>query len=94
MAGLLNNNFLDEKIFSQMLLCLKKGGFAVFTARFSYLGDYWYSDKLEEMEELGRMKRISEEEFFKYDKLPFAVGKFTRTPVKVFVYQKTEDDTV
>ena len=77
-----------------MLLCLKNGGYAIFTGRFSYLGDYWYTDKLENMVKEGRMKKISEEEFFKYDKLPHCVGKFTKTPCKIFIYQKTEEDTV
>ena len=50
-----------------MLLCLKNGGYAVFTGRFSYLGDYWYADKLEKMVKEGRLKKVSEEAFFKYD---------------------------
>jgi len=29
-----------------MLLALKNGGVMVFAARYSFLGDYWYVDKL------------------------------------------------
>ena len=57
-SGLINNNHLDEKIFEQMLLCTKQCGYIVFTARFSYIGDYWYVDKLAELEKAGRLRFI------------------------------------
>lgn len=93
-AGLINNNFLDLRIFEQMLICLKPGGYLVFSARFSYLGQYWYTDALAELEKAGRIKFIQDESFFKYDQLTVSVGKFTKTPVRVYVYQKTENDSV
>lgn len=77
-----------------MLICLKPGGFLVFTARYSYLGQYWYADVLGDLEKAGRVKAITSEAFFKYDQLNESVGKFTKTPVKVYVYQKTESDSV
>jgi predicted TPR repeat methyltransferase len=49
-AGLINNNYLDEKIFNQMLIACKNHGFIVFAARYSYLGDYWYSTVLMNLE--------------------------------------------
>jgi len=85
-AGLINNNFMDLKLFEQMLICLKPGGYMVFSARFSYLGQYWYTDVLEDFEKAGRVKFVQDESFFKYDQLLNSVGKFTKTPVKVFVY--------
>lgn len=77
-----------------MLLGLKNGGMMIFAARYSYIGDYWYTDKLEQLEKLGRLKAVASDTFFKYDQLPECVGKFTKTPVKVFAYQKTEEDSV
>ena len=77
-----------------MLVCCKNLGHIVFAARFSYLGDYWYADKVAELEKAGRMKFISSEAYFKYDQLGLGVGKFSKTPVKVFVYQKTEADSI
>ena len=77
-----------------MLLGLKNGGMMIFAARYSYIGDYWYTDKLEQLEKLGRLKAVASDKFFKYDQLPECVGKFTKTPVKVFAYQKTEEDSV
>lgn len=45
-AGLINNNHLDYKIFEEMIFALKKGGLAIFAARFSYMGNFWYNDEL------------------------------------------------
>lgn len=66
-AGLINNHHFDEHIFEQMLLSLKNGGYMIFAARFSYIGDYWYTSKLSELEIHQRVKFIKSEEFFKYD---------------------------
>jgi len=85
-AGLVVNNYMDEKLFEQMLLSLHNGGIIVFTARFSYLGNYWYTDKLEELEKKGRIKALGDEEFFKYTNMKSSVGKFQKTPVKVYAY--------
>ena len=93
-AGLMNNNHMDEKIFEQMLLSLKNGGIMVFAARYSFIGNYWYNDKLENLEALGRLKFLKSDSFFKYDNLAQGVGRFQKTPVRVFAYQKTEADSV
>ena len=92
-AGLINNNYLDHKIFEQMLLCLKPGGFMVFSARYSYLGKRWYIDALSKLEESGRIKYVQHEAYFKYDQLPKPTGKFMKTPTKVYVYQKIEQNS-
>jgi hypothetical protein len=67
-----------------MLLALKNGGIMVFAARYSYLGAYWYDQPLDTLEKLGRCKLLKTETFFKYDNLTTPVGKFTKTPVKIF----------
>ena len=77
-----------------MLICCKNRGYIIFAARYSYLGDYWYSDPLSALEKQGRLKAIDSEAFFKYDQLMVSVGKFSRTPSKIYVYQKTEEDSV
>ena len=48
-AGLINNNHLDFGIFEEITLALKQNGLAVFAARYSYLGEYWYDLTLEDM---------------------------------------------
>jgi len=94
-TGLIKGNDMDEKIFEQMLLSLKPGGIIVFAARYSYLGKFLYETKLEEFEhQFERLKFLQSDSFFKYDQLGQAVGKFQKTPVKVYAYQKTERDSV
>lgn len=44
-AGLVNNNYMDYLLFEEMLLSVKKNGFVVFAARYSFMGHYWY-DKI------------------------------------------------
>ena len=92
-AGLINNNHMDYQLFEEMLLSIKKGGYAVFAARFSYMGLYWYDQIIKEMQESGRWKLIATETFFKYDKLEeVSIGRFSKTPSKVFVFQKLQDE--
>merc|ERR1719450_743821 len=50
-------------LFEEMLLSLKKGGYAVFAARFSYMGRYWYDQILQEMEESGRWSLVASDTF-------------------------------
>jgi len=45
-AGLINNNHLDYRVFEEMTYALKKGGYAIFAARFSYMGSFWYNEVL------------------------------------------------
>jgi len=85
-AGLINNNHMDEKLFEQMLMSLKMDGIIVFAARYSYIGKYWYDEKLESLEALGRLRFMTSDSFFKYDNVSQGIGKFQKTPVKVFAY--------
>lgn len=93
-SGLINNNYCDENLFQQMMICCKNNGYLIFAARYSYLGDYWYSDRIRKYEKKGRIRAVEEEAFFKYDGLMEAVGKFSKTPSKVYVFQKTEEDSI
>lgn len=40
---------MDYLLFEEMLLSIKKGGYVVFAARFSYMGLYWYDQVIKEM---------------------------------------------
>lgn len=75
-------------------MSLKNGGIIVFAARYSFIGKYWYDEKLENLEALGRLKFLTSDSFFKYNNIAQGIGKFQKTPVKVFAYQKTEADSV
>jgi len=92
-AGLINNNYMDYLLFEEMLLSCKQGGYMVFAARFSYMGKYWYDDVIQEMSNSMRWKLVATESFFKYDKLDeVSVGRFSKTPCKVFVFQKLQEN--
>lgn len=92
-AGLINNNHMDYLLFEEMLLSCKQGGYMVFAARFSYMGKYWYDDVIQEMSNSMRWKLVATESFFKYDKLDeVSVGRFSKTPCKVFVFQKLQEN--
>lgn len=78
---------MDYLLFEEMLLSVKQGGLIVFTARFSYMGKYWYDDVIRQLQSDGRWKLLASEAFFKYDQLEeVSIGRFSRTPVKVFVF--------
>lgn len=66
-SGLINNNYLDYQLFEEITLALKQNGLAIFAARFSYIGDFWYNEVLEELVKEGRWKYLNSESFFKYD---------------------------
>lgn len=92
-AGIVNNNHMDYLLFEEMLLACKKGGYVVFAARFSYMGHYWYDQVIKEMHESGRWNLITTDTFFKYDQLDeVSIGRFSKTPCKVFVFQKTQSE--
>jgi hypothetical protein len=74
-------------VFEEMTFAMKKGGLAIFAARFSYMGNFWYNDILNDMVAQNRWQLVKEEEFFKYDKLLESVGRFAKTPCKVFAYR-------
>lgn len=92
-AGLVNNNHMDYLLFEEMLLSVKKGGYIIFAARYSEMGNYWYDEVIQEMVESYRWTLKDSETFFKYDKLDeVSIGRFSRTPCKVFVFQKTQEE--
>ena len=93
-SGLIENGVPDENIFEQMLFSLKKHGYLVFTAQHSFLGEFWYAKKLEELVKAGRMQLTETKLFSKYGNLHQGPGKFTKTPARVWAYQKCEEDSV
>lgn len=92
-AGLINNNHLDYQIFEEMGLALHQGGLTIFAARFSYLGEFWYNEILGELVNDKRWTFLGQEDFFKYDQLSSAVGKFGKTPCRVYSYRNNDIET-
>ena len=50
-AGILAEGHLDNKVFDEMLLSLKTGGYAIFATRTMYLTQYSYGDRIRELTE-------------------------------------------
>jgi len=92
-AGVVNGNHMEFNLFEEMLMSLKKGGIAVFAARYSFMGYFWYEKVIKDMQTDGRWELLETEEFFKYDNLvEQSVGRFYKSPVRLFVFRKTQEE--
>ena len=87
-SGILADNHLDNSVFEEFLLTLKKGGLAAFATRTEYLTKYGYGEYMTRLENEGKWKKVKEITFDRYDQLGEAVGRFNKTEAKAFVYQK------
>ena len=87
-SGILAEGHLDNRVFDEMLLALKKGGYACFSTRTMYLTQYSYGDKIKALEEEGKWELVKEITFERYDKLEEEVGRFKKVEVKGFAYKK------
>ena len=65
---------------------------AIFAARYSYIGEYWYNEVLELMKMENRVRFLDSESFFKYDKILASIGRFSKTPSKVYVYENLQEN--
>ena len=89
---MINNNHFDYRIFETMILALKQQGLAIFAARYSYIGEYWYNEQLKVFEEERRLRLLDTEAFFKYDRILASIGRFSKTPSKVYVYENLQEN--
>ena len=60
------DNHLDNSVFEEMLLSLKKGGITIFTTRVEYLTKYGYGPYIEKLEAEGKWKLVKRDVFDKY----------------------------
>jgi len=93
-GSLIETNHFDENLFQQMLFSVKNGGYLIFSAQYSYIGNFSYHETLFQLEKSGRIKFVEDQIFSRFDKLDRVIGKFTKTPSKIYVYQKTEGDSM
>lgn len=87
-SGILAEGHVDNRLFDEMLMCLKTGGYAIFATRTMYLTKYNYNEKIKELSDTGKWKLIHELTFDRYDQLDQAIGRFTKVEAKAFAYQK------
>lgn len=57
-SGILAEGHLDNKLFDEMLMALKVGGYAIFATRTMYLTKYNYIEKINELTETGKWKLV------------------------------------
>ena len=87
-SGILAEGHLDNKVFDEMLMSLKVGGFAIFATRTMYLTKYNYVEKIAQLDEDKKWQKVHEITFDRYDQLDEAVGRFSKVEAKAFAYQK------
>ena len=83
-ADFLNTHFVSDNLIEQILFSLKPNGICVMSSQFSYMGNFWYYNQLEDLEAEGRIRLLEDEEFFRYDKICKGIGKYSKTPAKVY----------
>ena len=54
-GGLIEASNYDDKILQQMLFSLKNGGYLIFSAQYSYIGNFEYHETLLQLEKAGRI---------------------------------------
>jgi len=75
-AGILAEGHLDNKVFDEMILALKTGGYAIFATRTMYLEQYSYAQGIKKLEDDGKWKQVKEIKFWRYDQAQETVGRF------------------
>jgi predicted TPR repeat methyltransferase len=75
-AGILAEGHLDNKVFDEMILALKTGGYAIFATRTMYLEQYSYAQGIKKLEDEGKWKQVKEIKFWRYDQAQETVGRF------------------
>lgn len=87
-AGILAEGHLDNKVFDEMILALKTGGYAIFATRTMYLEQYSYAQGIKKLEDDGKWKQVKEIKFWRYDQAQETVGRFQKVEITGYIYQK------
>ena len=87
-SGILAEGHCDNRVFDEMLMSLKQGGYAVFATRTMYLDKYSYNVKMAELEDQKKWRKVQEVTFDRYDKLESGIGRFSKVEAKCFAFQK------
>lgn len=87
-AGILAEGHLDNKVFDEMILALKTGGYAIFATRTMYLEQYSYAEGIKKLEDEGKWKQVKEIKFWRYDQAQETVGRFQKVEITGYIYQK------
>ena len=59
------------------------------------MGNFWYFNVLDDLEAAGRIKILKDEQVYnRFTKLNKGIGKYSKTPAKLYGFQKLEFDSV
>ena len=89
--SMINNGGFDIKVFTQMLQCLRVGGFAIFATKLDTHKQDIYEPVVKELTENGYWAFTAQHSFYRYDKLCGSMGQFSNKLVKVISFQKMAD---
>lgn len=88
-SGLLAAGHATAAVFDEMILALKKGGYAVFTSRNEYLEPLGYQKGIDEQLESGKWELVTKKAYEKYSNAKDQdLGGFKPTISEVFVFRK------
>lgn len=68
-------------------MACKQNGLIIFSARFSYMGNYWYNFFFNQQEADQRVQKLKTKDYFKYDKMADCIGRFAKTPSRTYAYK-------
>ena len=88
-ASILAQGHLDKKVFDEMIMATKgKGSLVIITTRDSYMIDYGYQKKVDELTNKGIWKLIDTTPFYRYDNLgEETVGRYKKTEILCLAYE-------
>ena len=87
---LAEGHLIGGAIFEEMLLTLKKNGFAIFTTRDEYMTKYGYEEAIKLLVDAGKWKKVHDSTFVRYHNIDEgqSIGRFKPKEVRMFAYQK------
>ena len=83
-AGVIFDGHCGPEIFDEMLLALKKGGYAIFSSRAAFLKANC-EERAKELVDTGKWEFISKEEYVRYTKISEKIEGFETTEAMLCV---------
>ena len=87
-SGVLADNHMGVEVYQEMIMSVKVGGWCCFNVRKEYMEPLGYGPGMDKLEQEGVWKKVKEATHFKYDQYKEQVGRFKKTEVFTFAYQR------
>ena len=85
---MLADNHMGVAVYEEMLMSVPVGGWCCFNVREEYMESLGYGPGMDKLEQEGRWKKVKEATHYKYDQYKEQVGRFKKTKVLTFGYQR------